>query len=160
VLLLIINLCFQGPLFAKEKTNVGDKIIGSTVKTLAKAFVLTINVNALKKKNIDELNKMDEKEFRKRYADVFKIINKLPAELKVKYELTETMTKEQAIKNLESLNKNKIYGAIDSIPDEFIVEKFKVYLKRKKQEAQKSNLFEEVKKFWNEIVTKTLPLLK
>lgn len=153
-LILILSLCFQSFIFAAEKANLVDKIIGSTFKTLAKAFVLSADMNKLKKNNIDILNKMSEEKFKKRYSGVYKVLKDLPPKLKVEYGITETMSKEQAIKNTESLNKKKIYEIIDSIPDAIIAQQFKQYLNQKKQAIQKSNVVEQIKKFWNKIIGK------
>jgi len=154
ILLLILNLCFQSFVFAEGKVSAEDRIAGSTFKTLAKAFVAITDVNKLKKNNIDRLNKMNEEKFKKRYAGVYQVIKDLPAELKVSYGITEAMTKEQVIKNIESLDKKKIYEMIDSIPDAIITNQFKQYLGEKKQEIQKSNLVEQINGFWNKILEK------
>jgi len=154
ILLLILNLCFQSFIFAQEQVSVEDRIAGSTFKTLAKAFVVIVDINKLKKNNIDKLNKMNEDKFKKRYAGVYKIIKYLPAELKVRYGIIEGITKEQVIKNIESLDKKKIYEMIDSIPDAIIANQFKLYLSEKKQAIQKSNAVEQINKFWNKIIEK------
>jgi hypothetical protein len=154
ILLLILNLCFQGFIFAEEKISVEDRIVGSTFKTLAKAFVAIVDINKLKKNNIDKLNKMNEEKFKKRYAGVYKIIKYLPAELKVSYGITEAMTKEKVIKNTESLDKKKIYEMIDSIPDAIIANQFKQNLSEKRQEIQNSNTVEQINKFWNKMIEK------
>lgn len=155
ILLLILSLCFQSSIFAKEKASVPDRIIGSTFKTLAKAFVATTDINKLKKNYIDKLNKMDNEKFKKRYAKVYETLKDLPPHLKAKYGISENMTKEQAIKNIESFdNKKKMYKIIDSIPDTFIVYHFKQYLSKTKQEIQKTNLVEQIKNFWNKMIEK------
>lgn len=157
ILILILSLCFQSFIFGEEKVGVGDKIVGSTFKTLAKAFVVTTDINKLKKNNIDKLNKMNEEKFKKRYAEVYKVIKDLPAKLKVSYGITKTITKEQIIKDIESLNKKNIYEIIDSIPDAIIAKQFKQYLSEKKQEIQKSNAVEQINKFWNKMIARASP---
>ncbi len=154
ILLLILNLCFQGFIFADDKVSVGDKIIGSTFKTLARAFVVFVDINNLKKDNIDKLKKMNEEKFKHRYAGVYKAVKDLPVELKVSYGIIEGMTKEQAIKKIEPLDKKKIYEIIDSIPDVIIANQFKQYLSEKKQANTKSNTVEQINKFWNEMIKK------
>ncbi|MDO8662992.1 MAG: hypothetical protein Q7K98_07240 [Candidatus Omnitrophota bacterium] len=154
-LLLILNLCFQGLIFAEEKAKMEDGIIGSTFKVLAKTFVSVADINKIKKNNIDRLNKMKEEKFKKRYAEVYKVIKDLPVELKIRYGITETMTKEQAIRNIESPDKKIIYEMINSIPDAIIANQFKQYLSGKKQEIQKSNVVEQINKFWKNLIAKT-----
>lgn len=154
ILLLVAGLCFQSCIFAQENVSIEDKIIGSTFKTLAKAFAAMTDINKLKKNNIDRLNKMDEEKFRRRYAKVYEVIKDLPPKLKASFRVTEHMTKEQVIKNIESFDKNKIYETIDSIPDTIIAKEFKQYLREKKQEIQKSNVVEQINNFWDKMISK------
>ncbi|MCX5704624.1 MAG: hypothetical protein NTZ92_00915 [Candidatus Omnitrophica bacterium] len=154
VLLLVIGLCFQSYTFAQEKISMEDKIIGSTFKTLAKTFVVMVDIDKLKKDNINKLNKMDKEKFIKRYAKAYEVIKDLPPELKISYGITENMPKEQAIKNIESFDKKNIYKLIDSIPDTIIAKQFKKYLSEKKEEVQKSSLVAQINKFWNKMVEK------
>jgi hypothetical protein len=154
ILWLVAALCFPSGLLAQENVSIEDRIIGATFKTLAKAFVAVTDINKLKKDNIDRLKKMDEDKFKRQYAKAYKVIKDLPPEFKVAYGITEHMAKEQAIKDIESLDKKKIYETIDSIPDTIIARQFKQYLSEKKQEMQKSNLVEQINSFWNKIIGK------
>jgi len=154
ILLLITGLCFQSYLFAQEKVGTEDKVIGSTFKILAKAFILMADMDKLKKNNIEKLNKMGEEKFEKRYAKVYEVIKDLPSELKVSHGITEDMSKEQAIKNIASFDKKSIYETIDSVPDKIIATQFRQYLNEKKQEIQKSNLLEQINKFWSKMIGK------
>lgn len=161
-LLLILAFCFQGLIFAQEKANVEDRIVGLSFKSLAKAFVAISDIDKVKKNNIDKLKKINEDKFKQRYVKVYRIIKDLPVELKVKYGITEAMTKERVIKDVESLDKNKTYEIIDAIPDAIIAEQFKEYLREKKQEIQKSSLIEQINMFWNKITekVKAIPVSK
>ena len=154
ILMLVIGLSFQSYTFAQEKVRIEDMIIGSIFKSLAKAFVTTTDINKLKKDNIDKLNKMDADKFRRRYAKVLEVIKDLPSDFQISYGVSEQMTKEEVIKDIESFDKKKINEAIDSIPDTIIVKQFKKYLSEKKQEIQKGKLAEQINKFWNKIVDK------
>ncbi len=154
ILFLATGLYFQNYVFAQENVSMEDKIIGSTFKTLAKAFVVMADIEKLKKNNIDKLNKMDKDKFKRRYTKVYEVIKDLPPKVKVSYGITEHMPKEQVITNIESLDKKKIYETIDSIPDTIIAKQFKQYLSEKKQEIQKSNMVEQVNKFWNKMIEK------
>ena len=152
ILLLILNLCFQNCLFAEEKASAQDRIIGSTFKTLAKAFVATVDINKLKKNNIDKLNKMDEGKFKKHYVKVYGVIKDLPDNLKARYLVAEDFTKEEAIKDIKSLDKKKLYEIIDSIPDTIIAQQFRQYLAKQADRIQKSNLAQQINKLWNKII--------
>ncbi|TRZ95808.1 hypothetical protein D4R78_02355 [bacterium] len=154
ILLLSVSLLFYGLLLAEETPNLGDKLIASTFKTLAKTFVATADMNRLKKDNIRRLNKMDEAKFRKRYAKVYETIKGLPIQMRLKYGITEGMTREQAIRSIESVDKPDIYRLINSIPDTFIIAEFKQYLSRTTQQMQNSNLIAQVNKLWYKMTAK------
>jgi len=151
---LILNLCFPGFLLAEGKTSVGDQIIGSTFKTLAKAFVVTADIPALQQNNINKLKKMNGEKFKQRYAKIYEVIKDLPDNLKVSYGIKEDMTQEQVIQSLKILDKKKIYAVIDAVPDEIIAKQFKQYLNRKKQAIEQSSVVEEMNKIWRKIIKK------
>jgi hypothetical protein len=155
LLLLTISLLFYGLLLAEETPNLGDKVISFTFKTLAKTFIATADMNRFKKDNIHKLNKMDESKFRKRYAKVYETIKGLPSQLRLKYGITEGITKEEAIRSIESIDKPDIYRLIDSIPDAFIVTEFKQYLSQTKQQMQGNNPIAQVKKLWGKMIAKS-----
>jgi hypothetical protein len=58
------------------------------------------------------------------------------------------------LKNIESLDKEKIGVLIDATPDAVIAKRFKKYLDAEQPETQKSSLPEQVNKFWNKILDK------
>lgn len=153
-----MSLYFSGYVFAQEEINAEDKIIGSTFKTLAKAFVAVVDLDKLKASNVNKLGKMDEKKFNRRYIKVYESIKDLPFNLKFSYGITVDMRKEQAIKNIESLDKNKIYAIIDSVPDAFIARQFNRYINEKKQDIKKINLAGEINKLWSKIIENTSKL--
>ena len=154
ILALAIGLSFQGYVFAQERAKAQDKIIGSMFKGLAKAYVTVTDLDKLKKNNIEELNQMDMERFKNRYARIYEVIKDWPDALKSNYKVAEQMTKEQAIKNIESIDKGKIYEMIDATSDTVIVEQFKKYLNAEGQEAQKSSLPEKINKVWDKILGK------
>ncbi|MDD5747151.1 MAG: hypothetical protein PHO30_07820 [Candidatus Omnitrophica bacterium] len=154
VLVMSVGLFSQTSVFAQDKTTVQDKTIGAIFKGAAKAYIAAADINKFKKDNIDELNAMDAERFEKRYARIFTVITEWPPALKSKYQVTEHMTKAQAIKNIESLDKEKIGVLIDATPDAVIAKRFKKYLDAEQPETQKSSLPEQVNKFWNKILDK------
>lgn len=154
ILLLATDLCSQSCILAQDKVNTEDRIIGLTFKALAKAFVAIVDINKLKKSNIDKMMKMKEDKFNSKYAKVYEVIKDLPSELKAGYAVTEHMTKEQAIRNIKSLDKKKIYAMIDSIPDVIIAREFRQYLSKKKQEIQKNNVVGQINRFWAKMMEK------
>jgi hypothetical protein len=161
ILALAIGLSFQDCVFAQEKAKAQDKVIGSMFKGLAKAYVAVTDLDKLKKGNIVELNQMDMEIYKYRYSRIYEVAKDWPLALKSKYKITEQMTREQAIKNIESVDKGKIYEMIDATSDTSIIEQFKKLLNQVGQETQKSNLVEQVGRVWNKILEKlNSPTLK
>lgn len=154
ILVLIISLCLCSHVLAEERVSIEDKLVSSTLKVLAKAFVAIVDIDKLKKNNIDKLNKMDKDKFEKRYAKVYRVIEGLPYKLKVKYGVTGHMVKEIAIKNIASLDKKTIYEIIDLIPDRIIADQFKQYLHKEKAQTQNRSLIEQVNGFWDKMIRK------
>lgn len=153
ILLLVNNACAQE---AGRKDGFLDNIIGSTFKSLAKAFVLGADFNKLKKDNIKTISKMSEEKFRKEYLKAYNIIKDYPPVVK-KSGLKEDMTKNEAIKRIKALTKKEAYETIDSVPNSLIAGQFRLYLNQRKQEIRESSLFVQVQQFWNKILEKIYP---
>ena len=128
--LLIIIFLFQKQ--ASAEATVGEKLIGVTVKGIAKLVVTTTDIDKVKKRFTDKLRGMDNEKFRVKYARLYEVIKDLPGDLKTVYRITPDMTKEQMIKNIESVNsKKEMYRTINRIPDRTIKELLKLYLANK-----------------------------
>ncbi len=153
-LLLMIGTCLPNFIYAQENISMSDKIIVITFKSLAKAYAATANIEKLKKDSIDKIKKMNDDKFKRRYGQVYETLKDLPPFLMVKYGITKDMTKEQAIGNIKSVDKKKIYEIIDSIPDKAISDQFKQYLNKNKQGIQRNNIIEQVNKMWNKMMGK------
>jgi len=137
---------------ADVKSDIEDKIIASTFKSIAKAYIMVVDLKQFKKDKIAMLQKMEEDKFRKRYAKTYAVMSELPKELKNAYGIDENMNKEQAIRKINSLNKKKIYGIIDGVPDELIAKHFKQYLAKRKQTVQNDNIIGQIKDFWDRAI--------
>ena len=138
----------------ERKPAVSDKIISSTFKSLAKGFVAVADIRQLKKNNIAKIDKMSPEKFNKHYGRAYEGLKDMPLNLREEYKVTADMSKEQVIKDIESLNKSKMYQIIDSIPDTVIADQFRQYLEKTKQEVQKSNVVAEIHKLWNKWIEK------
>ncbi len=149
VFLLMFSLFFQCMVFAQAQQSIEDKIIGSTFKGIARAYIMVVDLKQFKKDKIAILQKMEEDRFRRKYARTYLVISELPKELKITYGINENMNKAQAIKKINSLDKKKIYGIIEGVPDELIAKHFKEYLARRKVGVQSGNIVGQVKDFWD-----------
>lgn len=161
ILLLAIGLSFHSRAFAAEDTSLQDNVIGSTFKTLAKGFVAVMDVDKFKKNNIVQLNKLRPDKYKRKYAKVYQIIRELPPELKIEYGIVEDMPREQLVREIELLDKKKIYEAINAIPNAIIGREFRLYLDGQKQEIRESSLVKQVNEFWNKVLAKVHgPMIK
>ncbi|MBI4336003.1 MAG: hypothetical protein HY589_05045 [Candidatus Omnitrophica bacterium] len=154
ILFLTASLFFQGAAFAEDKTSAQDKFIGSTFKTLAKAFIVMSDIDRLKTDNIARIEKMDDAKFRKEYAKFYAVMWDLPQRLKAEYKISENMSKAQAAKWIESLDKKRSYELIDSMQDATIADEFKKYLRENKEEMRKGNLAQQINNLWQKIKSK------
>ena len=152
ILMLAANL--QSPVLALDKVSLQDRVIGSTFKALARRFVAVLDFDKFKKDNINRINNIPSDKFKIKYAQVYETLKDLPPELKTKYGITENMSKEQVIKDIELSDKKSIYESINAVPDTFIVKEFKKYLNQKKQDTRKADLVKEINVFWNKILAK------
>ncbi len=151
---IFITVVLQGLVWAEVRSSVEDKMISSTIKSLAKAYVATADIEKLKKKNIERIRKMDAARFRQQYDDAYETLKDLPHKLKVRYSIKETMTKEQAIANIVSLDKKTIYETIDAVPDAIVAEQVRLRLKKDKPDGKPATLMEKVGAVWNSLVKK------
>lgn len=151
---LAVILCFQGFAFAQDKESVNDRIIGAAFKALAKTFVLTADMDKLKRDNIVKIRNMDEAKFKKRYTRVYAAIKGLPEKVKITYGISDVMDKKQAVRNIESLDKKKACEIIDAVPDALIAKEFLRYISNKKGQTRQTNVTEQVSIFWKRTTEK------
>lgn len=156
--ILIFIICLAWPIASYaavgQEARLEDRIIGSVFKTAAKVFLLTANIEEIKVNNIKKLSRMDEEKFRRRYAEVYPVLKRIPI-LKIRYGVTENMSKGEAIAKIQPLEKKEIEGLIDDVPDAIIAEQFKIYLSRKKEEASRSDIIKQINQVWNKMLKKT-----
>ncbi|MDP2980706.1 MAG: hypothetical protein Q8N67_01385 [Candidatus Omnitrophota bacterium] len=126
VLLLAVILFFQSPVYA-EAATIKQKVVGKTIKIVARIAVATTNIEKTKKRLVNKLRLMEDKQFRAQYAEFYELVKDIPRDIKIAYNVTPAMTREQMIENIESLDKKNIYKIISSIPDKTVAELFKEY---------------------------------
>jgi len=137
-----------------EKTSVSDIIISGTFKSLCKGYIAVSDVEGIKKKLAAKMAKMSDEKFKKSYGKAYTVLKDMPPDILKEYNLTEDMSRGQAIKNLELLNKKKVYKLIDEIPDKAIADQFRGYLRKTNQDLQNSNAVKQIQAFWNKCMGK------
>jgi hypothetical protein len=121
---------FPGFAAAGNAPSMSDKIVGSTMKILAKAYVTTVNLPRLKAKHIERISKMDEQSFRVSYARTLGVIRESPL-LKSKFGLNENMGRAEAMERLQAIDKNTLCRMIDAVPDTVISARFRSFASRR-----------------------------
>jgi hypothetical protein len=128
---LSANVFADEPAPARPRETLKEKLIGGFVKTFAKTYVATHNLERFKEKNIKKVLKMDEAKFQRVYGKIYKeMIVDAPQHLKDLWGIEEHMTREKVITRLNSFtNKKQIYAVINSVPNKMIAQHFKKYKK-------------------------------
>ena len=135
VALIFLSLSMNA--FAKEERTayrhetLKEKLIGSFVKTFAKSYVATHNLEKFKEQNVKKILKMDEAKFQRVYSKIYReMMVDLPQSLKDMWGVSQDMTREKAIARLKSFtNKKQIYKIINSVPNKMIALHFKKHKK-------------------------------
>ena len=137
IALLITCIGFsQG--FGQNNTESGP--VSLIFKTIAKVFVYTIDLEKLKRENIDRISSINDEGFRQRYLDFYEHIYDYKFMVD-KYGLSSQLDKKGAIERINSLDKLKLYEIIDRLPDSIIIREVKKYLDQHKLLPQKKSEF-------------------
>ncbi|MFC1621300.1 hypothetical protein ACFL2G_03240 [Candidatus Omnitrophota bacterium] len=120
------------------EAGMGNKVIGSTIKSVVRVYTAITNIEKAKKKAVVKITEMNEETYRTKYTKLYRLTKELPADVKAKYKITPYMSKQQMIENLESVDKKTVYETLNRIPNETLAELFKQYLKEMGQKPQKS----------------------
>ena len=131
-----------------------DQLIASTFKTLAKTFTMAIDLDSMKQKNMVKLTLMDDEKFKKKYRKIYPFIKDLTEDIRKQYGIEENMSKNQAIKNLSTLDKKSVYKLIDSVPTTVIVNIFKKNKSLANKDWKKNDTIGEIKLLWNKSMVK------
>ena len=147
---LVMGVCMFARAEAPTKAEIS--MAGGTIKTLAKAYIVTANLDQLKNSIIEKLNKLGPERYRQKYAAYYAVIRELPARLKSRYGITENMTREHLTRTVLSLNKAGIYELIEAIPDRVIAQEVKSYFDKDDPELKDKNFLEKVQMVWRDIL--------
>jgi hypothetical protein len=60
---------------ADGKAGFGDRVISSSIKLMAKTYVMTTDIEKLKRKHIAQMRQMDDEEFYVKYANTLGVID-------------------------------------------------------------------------------------
>ncbi|OPY67283.1 MAG: hypothetical protein A4E63_02287 [Syntrophorhabdus sp. PtaU1.Bin050] len=131
-----------------------ELLVGQTVKVFAKGYIAVTDIDKVKQTNIAKLQKMDDHEFKRKYAAIYRDMNGLSPETKTVYGINDKMDRSAAITKIRSATKDDLYTIIDSIPDAFITKHFGAYVAEKGLDLRQSLSTKEIKRFWKNIKRK------
>lgn len=136
---------------AAEKASFNDKVVSSTVKLMAKTYVMTTDLEKLKRKHTAQIKSMDDETFSVMYANSLGVIYESPR-MKEKFNVPEDMDREEAVKFIQGLDKNKLCGMIDAVPDSVIAARFRRFMARRMDAMKGMDLTKRVQYAWNSLV--------
>ncbi len=153
-ILLAVLLFLPGKVCADGINELSDHAIAATIKTLAKAFVQTVDLEKFKAKHIRSLSRMTEEKFQKRYIEIYGVLKDIPAELRIKYGVAERLDRTQAIRDIGHLDKTDLAQIIDGIPDQAVIKHVKIYIRKNVDQAKDQIFLQQIDSLWKKITQK------
>ena len=133
--------------------KLNERLIGFTFRNMARAFVLTQDLDKTKSDLVGKISKMNEEKFYSFYYDFYEHVYDLQF-LVNKYKLCEDMPRDEVIKAIKSLDKNVLYEVIDNIPDKIITREFNRYMRYAKKDGEDMNKLEQLSKALGRMIEK------
>lgn len=99
------------------------RTLGWAIKGVLKAYLQNSDFFLLKHQKITELKKMNAQAFSDQYAGAWSVLKKCPA-LVARQRLAQNTTKDQLLKIMTCLSLRDCLEAVDSVPDEVMIEQF------------------------------------
>jgi len=90
---------------------------------------------------------MDDEEFIAKRARVYDLAKDLPESMKKEYGISADITKAQAVKDIEKLDKNQVYRIIDGLSNKSLARMFKKARGRKAEKSHEA----DVNSFWEHL---------
>lgn len=131
------RICYcEADIKGEEKTNIDDRFISTTIKLMAKAYIATVDLEGIKKKQIEKIMHMEEKDFKARLGKFCGELRGTPIE--GIYGISGASTREYVISVIKRLEKKDITRIVDSISDKLAADKVKEYF-TSRQKTYSSN---------------------
>ena len=156
ILALLAGLLSPCYLHAATEPAVDQQIISAVLKSLARAFIATADIEKIKRENIAKIERMRQDKFEVRRAKIMQAVKDMPAPIKEKYLLSENMSKDDAIMAIYLLDKKRLYEIIDAAPDAMLARLFKEHVSRTSQQIQSSQLAVQIRKIWDNFINNTI----
>ena len=150
----LILLFLPGKVCAENVAGLGDYAIAGTIKTLAKIFVQTTDLDKVKTKQIKALSRLKEAKFQKQYTEIYIVLKDVPPELLRHYGMIEHMSKQEAIEEIQRIEKSDLIELINKIPDQVIVKYVKDSLRQKACQLKDKIFLQQIDSLWNKFIEK------
>jgi hypothetical protein len=137
-LIFLPTVCPAAQASPEHSDDTRDTLIAVVFRIVAKGFVAAVDLDKLKQGMAARISKTDEAYFHARYMDVYEHVREQPLFTRA-YGLQSDLTRAQAIAELQSYDKPKLYAFIDAVPDVVITNEFKRYLWKKKEQVPSGN---------------------
>ncbi len=123
---LAIFICGAGMTASGEQSaaeQFNAKAVSLAVKLCMKAYITNSDFAALKKGKVSAINRRTAPQFASDYSQAWAVLQKCP-DLVAKYRLRANMSKPDVLKVINRLTREDCLAAVDSIPDEVLVDQF------------------------------------
>ena len=97
---------------------------------------------------------MTEVKFQKRYIEIYDAVKDIPPELRIKYGITEHLSRKEAITDIGHLDKMDLVQIIDGIPDQVVIKHVKIYIKKNVDQAKDQIFLQQIDSLWKKITQK------
>lgn len=148
IMLLSVFILFSPLARAQDKSFAEGQMVGmvNMLKFMAKAYVKSADLEKIKNKNIKKINDISDAEFKQNYALAYSYIGQ--SEMSAGFK--DSMSKQQVINVIKSLDKAMLTKMIDEIDSAFIAGEIKKQLAMTNQDSSKFNM-QAVTKVWTDI---------
>lgn len=133
--------------------SISDKLISETLKIMARATLAIVDLDNLKRINIEKIKKQDDAKFKQELARLCAEIENSP--LEGAFGIRRDLTKKEAMRIIWHLKKNQLYGFIDSVPDSFIAQRLRAYFTQHKISLTKDNIITNLNTYWRRFTQKS-----
>jgi hypothetical protein len=133
---------------AENKENFGDRVVGSSIKLMAKTYVLTADLEKLKRTHTARIDGMDDESFRFAYGRTIAVVEASP---RLRNE-AGLMDRRRARELIAGLDKKKLCRMVDDVPDAVIAAQFRDFMARRMDRMKGMDLTKRIQYAWSSFV--------
>ena len=150
VIFIVFVSTFTGAVAqAADQGGMTDAVVGSTFKTMAKAYVVTADLEKIKAQSVKRLGSMSDELFQFKYTRFYRVLGDLPEAVRLQFGLTSGMSRQRAISVVRGMDKKKLAQIIDAIPNATVAREF-----WGRPGEEDVSLSERMARFWHRVALK------